>query len=110
MNRKAVYIIAFLCVHFIAWHTAAQKLYHEQYRNQVHFSPKAHWMNDPNGMVYNDGIYHLLFQYYPGSTVWGRFDFLKSPLMRQLLFTYAMFKNSSHVPAQLFLSACGTFR
>lgn len=28
-------------------------------------------MNDPNGMVYNDGIYHLFFQYYPDSTVWG---------------------------------------
>ncbi len=46
-------------------------IYQELYRPQVHFSPKAHWMNDPNGMVYNDGIYHLFFQYYPDSTVWG---------------------------------------
>ena len=45
--------------------------YKEQYRPQIHFSPKEHWMNDPNGMVYNDGIYHLFFQYYPGGTVWG---------------------------------------
>ena len=46
-------------------------IYNEQYRPQIHFSPQAHWMNDPNGMVYNDGIYHLFFQYYPDSTVWG---------------------------------------
>jgi fructan beta-fructosidase len=45
--------------------------YHEQYRPQIHFSPKAHWMNDPNGMVYYNGVYHLFFQYYPGASVWG---------------------------------------
>ena len=43
----------------------------EAYRPQVHFSPKAHWINDPNGMVYNKGIYHLFFQYHPGSSIWG---------------------------------------
>ena len=43
----------------------------EQYRPQFHFTPKAHWMNDPNGMVYQNGVYHLFFQYYPDSTVWG---------------------------------------
>ncbi|MFT5166469.1 MAG: fructan beta-fructosidase [Saprospiraceae bacterium] len=45
--------------------------YTEQYRNQFHFSPEANWMNDPNGMVYYDGEYHLFYQYYPDSTVWG---------------------------------------
>ena len=48
-----------------------QALYHEQWRPQYHFSPKAHWMNDPNGMVYYQGTYHLFFQYYPDSSVWG---------------------------------------
>ncbi|NID12021.1 glycoside hydrolase family 32 protein [Fibrivirga algicola] len=43
----------------------------EPHRPQFHFSPKAHWMNDPNGMVYHNGTYHLFFQYYPDSTVWG---------------------------------------
>ena len=28
-------------------------------------------MNDPNGMVHSNGVYHLFFQYYPDSTVWG---------------------------------------
>jgi fructan beta-fructosidase len=43
----------------------------EQYRPQFHFSPDSMWMNDPNGMVYYDGEYHLFYQYYPGGTVWG---------------------------------------
>ena len=43
----------------------------EAHRPQIHFSPKAHWMNDPNGMVYYKGVYHMFFQYYPDSTVWG---------------------------------------
>lgn len=46
-------------------------LYKEEHRPQIHFSPKKGWMNDPNGMVYNEGVYHLFFQYYPDSTVWG---------------------------------------
>jgi fructan beta-fructosidase len=43
----------------------------EMYRPQFHFTPKEKWMNDPNGMVYKDGIYHLFYQYHPGSSVWG---------------------------------------
>lgn len=50
---------------------AAQKKYNEPYRPQFHFSPEAHWMNDPNGMVYFEGKYHLFYQYYPEASVWG---------------------------------------
>jgi fructan beta-fructosidase len=46
-------------------------LYHEPYRPGFHFSPKEKWMNDPNGMVRFDGVYHLFFQYYPNDIVWG---------------------------------------
>lgn len=46
-------------------------LYREQYRSQYHFSPPRHWMNDPNGMAYLDGKYHLFYQYNPLSSVWG---------------------------------------
>ena len=45
--------------------------YKEKYRPQFHFSPKTGWMNDPNGMVFYGGEYHLFYQYYPDSTVWG---------------------------------------
>jgi fructan beta-fructosidase len=50
---------------------APTKLYHEPYRLQAHFSPQEKWMNDPNGLVYYKGTYHLFFQYYPKATVWG---------------------------------------
>ncbi len=49
----------------------AQKFYQEPFRPQIHFSPQTGWMNDPNGMVYFKDEYHLFFQYYPDSTVWG---------------------------------------
>jgi fructan beta-fructosidase len=42
-----------------------------QYRPAYHFTPARHWMNDPNGLVYDDGVYHLFFQYHPDSMVWG---------------------------------------
>jgi len=42
-----------------------------QWRPAYHFTPAAHWMNDPNGMVFYQGAYHLFFQYYPGGMVWG---------------------------------------
>ncbi len=43
----------------------------ERYRPQFHFSPQINWMNDPNGLVFHKGQYHLFYQYYPDSTVWG---------------------------------------
>lgn len=43
----------------------------EPYRPAFHFSPKKGWMNDPNGMFYHEGVYHLFFQHYPDKTKWG---------------------------------------
>jgi fructan beta-fructosidase len=50
--------------------TAPNVTYNEPHRPQIHFSPQAKWMNDPNGMVYYNGAYHLFYQYFPDSTVW----------------------------------------
>ncbi|AXR06344.1 glycoside hydrolase family 32 protein [Salinimonas sediminis] len=43
----------------------------ESFRPQVHFSPKEKWMNDPNGMFFLNGEYHLFFQHNPNDSVWG---------------------------------------
>ncbi len=51
--------------------TRSSEYYSENHRPQFHFTPEANWMNDPNGMFYYDGKYHLFYQYYPDSTVWG---------------------------------------
>jgi fructan beta-fructosidase len=49
----------------------SEKLYHESYRPQFHFSPKKNWTNDPNGLVFYKGEYHLFFQHNPTGINWG---------------------------------------
>lgn len=43
----------------------------ESFRPLYHHTPAYGWMNDPNGMFYKDGVYHLYFQYNPYGAVWG---------------------------------------
>lgn len=46
-------------------------MYREPFRPQFHYSPPCGWMNDPNGMVYYQGEYHLFYQFNPNDIVWG---------------------------------------
>ena len=51
--------------------TSDYSYYTELYRQQYHFSQYAHWNNDPNGLVYYDGWYHLYYQHHPFSNYWS---------------------------------------
>ncbi|HTS45009.1 MAG TPA: glycoside hydrolase family 32 protein [Puia sp.] len=58
-------ILAFCAVH------AQEPAYREKYRPQFHFSPPVNWTNDPNGLTYYKGQYHLFYQYNPYGNRWG---------------------------------------
>ncbi|KAH7349041.1 exoinulinase InuD [Pyrenochaeta sp. MPI-SDFR-AT-0127] len=54
-----------------ALQAAFGQTYTELYRPQYHFTPNENWMNDPNGLLYYNGIYHMYYQYNPGGNTWG---------------------------------------
>src|SRR6266496_3987068 len=49
----------------------AADLYNEPFRPQFHFSPERNWTNDPCGLIYSNGEYHLFFQFNPLGDKWG---------------------------------------
>ncbi len=50
---------------------AGARAYDEPFRPQFHFTPARNWMNDPNGLVFHEGEYHLFFQHHPRRRTWG---------------------------------------
>lgn len=51
--------------------TAALTAFGQDYRPRYHFTPPQNWTNDPNGLVYHDGRYHLFYQHNPFANQWG---------------------------------------
>ncbi|HLU21624.1 MAG TPA: glycoside hydrolase family 32 protein [Bacillaceae bacterium] len=66
-----VLIVGIVSVVLINRYIVSKNYYTEEYRPQFHFSPEENWMNDPNGMVYYEGEYHLFYQHNPHGTEWG---------------------------------------
>lgn len=52
-------------------HDIAAEYQQEKLRPDLHFSPRTGWMNDPNGLHYKNGEWHLFYQYHPHTTQWG---------------------------------------
>ncbi|MFC0261660.1 glycoside hydrolase family 32 protein [Fontibacter flavus] len=78
MITKNKLVIALLCTAILSCgqkstelQSVSKPMFNEPFRPQFHFSPPSNWMNDPNGMVYLDGEYHLFYQYHPDGNTWG---------------------------------------
>jgi sucrose-6-phosphate hydrolase SacC (GH32 family) len=46
-------------------------IFSEEFRPRVHFTPAKNWINDPNGLLYYKGKYHLFYQHNPSGILWG---------------------------------------
>lgn len=71
LTQILVIVLAILNGSILLAQPSVPQLYHEAHRPAFHFSPKEHWMNDPNGLICIRGTWHLFYQYYPEGTVWG---------------------------------------
>lgn len=71
LNCEGMLGIKLLIFVSLAVASLSEKLYNEKYRPQLRYSPPKGWMNDPNGLVYHDGLFHLFYQHTPNSTVFG---------------------------------------
>lgn len=65
------YIHRAMALGFYMVQAVSAQNYTEPYRPQYHFSPASNWMNDPNGLIYHNDIYHFFYQYNPGGSTWG---------------------------------------
>ena len=71
MRFLSTTLLAVLLIFNHSSFSQAKEVYNELYRPQFHFTPEKNWHNDPNGLVYYDGEYHMFYQYNPKGNEWG---------------------------------------
>lgn len=68
--KKSITLFVWVLVVVSMTNVSAQ-IIDDPYRPAYHYTPPKNWVNDPNGMVYLDGEYHLFYQYNPFGSKWG---------------------------------------
>jgi len=93
-------ILLFICI--CAYMTACTRPLEEPYRSVFHHTPEANWMNDPNGMFFDDatGLWHLYYQHNPEAPVWGPMHWAHS-VSKDLI-------HWEHLPIAIYPDSLGT--